>query len=366
MMFFRRLGLGLATSLFSFLLIVFALFASVFFVLDNPGTLKTALSQSGIYNVAVSLTAQKQQGLGLALPLDNPEVKQALTSALPASYIQATSERNIDSTYDWIHGRVQKPTYVADVSQPKNAFANNISTLVEQKFSALPVCTKLIAIPTTAAEVLNLTCRPAGIPASLVAAAAQLQIAQSGVIDTVATSATTLQDNNGQSLTDKLSYVPKAHRYYIISLYVIPFLLLLSGTAIFFWSQSRRSALKVMARMLLVTGLLSIIFSLVAVWALGQGVHYLENSTTILAAVQGKLLDVANILGTHLRNWWIGIGAGYIVAAVTLMVLLKVKGARNTQQNEHLNAELGYNANIPSAGTTFDPHANKPPSDRPE
>ena len=355
---FQRLGLGLSSSLFSFLLVIFALFASVYFVLDTPGTLKQVLRQSGVYSIVIDNELIAQTDTSNKLLLDNPVVKQALQQAFPTSYVQTTSENNIDATYNWIHGLTPKPNYSVDVSGPKNTFADNLASAVEQKLNALPVCTKLVAIPTTPAEVLALTCRPIGVPVDRFVTAARDQATASNIFSQIADSTTKLTDKQGKPLTDKLSYVPTAHRYYIWSLYIIPAILLLCGVAIIFWSESRRAGLKRIARILIVTGIMSILLSILAVWAIGKGVHLLQDQSASLLAVQTKLLEVANLLGADLRNWWIGIGAGYIVIAIIILIALKLRGTKSVQQVKALNKSLGYNNNIPAAGTKFGPRTN--------
>lgn len=351
----QRLGLSLATSIFSLFLIVFAAFASVYMVLDKPPVVKQAVKDSGIYEVFLDHTLTQQRALAGNLPVDNPQVRQAVAAAFPVSYLQSTAEHNIDTTYDWVHGKRPQPDYSVDVSQPKNAFADNVATLVEQKAGSLPACTRPVMPPTTPAELLNMACRPAGLSAGQLAAAARTQAVQNTDFDRLASSITTPTDQQGRPLTDNLSFVPVGYRYYLMTLWIIPVVLLLCAAAIFFWSSTRNTGLKRLSRILFVTGIMSIILSIVAVWLLGKGVNFLGSQNNALLAVQGKLLTIADLLAAQLRTWLLGIGGAYILAGVGLFIIFKIRSRQALQRAKQLNSSLGYNPDMPSVGTTYNP-----------
>lgn len=358
MVLLRRLGLGIVVLLFSVLLVVFALFASTYMVLDKPLTLKNALMTSGVYDVVVEKTLeQKNQELSAALPLDNPEVRQALKDAFPVSYLQSTAEHNIDATYDWVHGTTQKPDYRVDVSQPKETFAANLARLAETRMNSLPACTKMVEMPVTATDVLEMTCLPPGVPPSLIAANVREQATESKLLDDIAAATAAVKGKGGQSLADRMGFIPKAYGYYIISLYVIPVVLVLSALGVLYWSMSRRLGLRRVGGILLATGFISIGLAILIAWLLGFGARSLGNSDASWLALQSRLLEAAHLIGAQLRNWLIGIGAGYVVAGIAVLVLFKFKNRQNAEQNEDLNKSLGYSSDIPSAGTTFGPKA---------
>jgi hypothetical protein len=332
---------------------------SIYAVLDKPATVKSSLSQSGVYQVLVDNTLlQKQQQLSAYLPVVNSDVRKAVREAFPVAYLQSTTEHNVDITYDWVHGRTQKPQYSADLTQPKAALAENISRLVEQKMAGLPLCTGTMATPTTVADVLNLDCKPVGIPTSYLVAAARQGVEHSNVFGQVVTPVLTLQDGQGQSLTSSLSSVPKLYQKFILLLYVVPVALLLCGLAVLFWSEPRRQGLRTMARSLLIIGIITILLSLAMVWALGKGAQWASGSNNDLVLIEGKIVAIAHLIGAQLRNWLVGFGAGYIVIGIIFLLVARISGTKDAKQNKALNKSLGYNDNIPSAGTTFDPGAD--------
>jgi len=366
MVFFRRLGLSLASSLFTVLLVLFALFLSAYMVLDKPATLKNALRDSGTYDAVVETTlAQKGQEISAVIPVDNPEVRKALEAAFPVSYLQATAEHNIDATYDWMHGVTQKPAYKVDVAQPKKAFADSLAGLAEAKLSSLPTCTKVIDMPATINDVLAMTCLPLGVQPGMIVSTVRSQAESNASLDDIITATATLQDTQGQSVADRMSFIPKGYRYFIWSLYLIPAALVLTGLGVLSWSMSRRLGLRRVGVILLSTGVISIGLAILAVWLIGKGAGWLGDSDASLLVLQGTLLEVAHNIGANLRNWLIGIGAVYVVGGVAALVIVRFRNKHNTEQNEDLNKSLGYSADIPSAGTTFGPAKGARPAEKP-
>jgi hypothetical protein len=356
MLFFRRLAVGCAATLFSLVLVVFALSISVFFVLDKPDTLKNALRTSGLYGSFVDATvADKQQELGETLVLENPQLQAALKEAFTPAYLQSASEKNIDTTYDWLHGKIQKPDYSVDTSQPRAAFAANVKRLATERVAALPVCGPEVDMSVPPAAVLDMRCRPSNISVDEVASIISLHAENSYIIQDMAQSTVTIKDDNGQVLSDRFSFLPKIHTYFIWSLFIMPLALGLCVPALVFWSLSKRQGFKHIGRILLTTGLITIILAVAAAWLLGRGAEWLGGTNQVLVAIQGKLLEAGHLIGESLRNWLIGIGAGYVVVGIVALVGARIKN----------NQSLGYRSGIPAAGTMFDPAKGTRPTDEP-
>lgn len=341
----RRFGLGIVVSLFSLLLFVLALFVSARFVLDTPQPLESALSSSGIYNSFVSsILANQQTGTG-ALPQD-PSVQQALQQALTPTYLQTTTEHIINSTYSWVHGNTPTPSFSIDLTPVKNSFASNITTFVQQKVASLPTCTSPTAPPTDLQSALALSCRPAGVSASEIAAVANQAASSANVLgdatnaNTTTLTADTLKDSSGRSLSDRLAEVPKAHRYYILSLYIIPVALVLSGLAIIFWSQTRRSGLKHIARTLITTGILSIVIPIALVWFIQKVGVKLNVAAGTNTGLQTHIASIITSLAVDLRVWWVAFGVGYTLAGI--IILIAVRATRSKTNDQKGKGRLDY------------------------
>lgn len=361
MNFIRRLGLGLATFLFSSLLTIFALFISIFAVLDKPEPLLGALQKSGIYSaLAPTVFDQQAKQQDGELALDNPAIRTAVIDAFPPSYLQATVETNVRSIYSWVHGKTAEPALSADLSVPRERFSKNIGEVVRQKLASIPACKNPVSPPTTPGEVLAMSCKPPGVPDAVIIERAEQQAATSSLFAGTAERAATLKGSDGRPITDNLQAVPRVHRYFVRSLVVIPVVLALCAAAIIFWSASKRRGAQSLGRILIINGIIGIILALGASWALSTASRFIIDQNSTLVAIQSKLLNAVQILGGQLRNWWLGITIVYVVLGIIALFAARAGQKSKAKHNQALNESMGYRNDVPAAGTKFDPHASVP------
>ncbi len=316
----RRFGVSVAVLIFSFCLSLVAIFVAVYVVFDSPQPLKQALRTSGVYETSVQ--SSLPQAENTSLPVADPGVQKAFETAFPPDFAKNSSERAIDSIYDWAHGKIPNPDFSVDLAPVKQNFANNTAQYIEQKIAALPVCVTLMAPPTSAEEVLNLTCRPRGVSLDQIGQMVRQEILATKLLsDTDTIDTASFKDNQGQPLSNQLSFIPAVHQYFIISLYAAPILTLLTALAIIFWSITKRAGVKRVAWVLVAIGLTNVVFSIVEVWLLHAGASILAPVSTT-PALQDKLLAVLEILATQLRDWWLGFGIGYVVLGILIFIIL--------------------------------------------
>lgn len=316
----RRLGLTLSVLLFSLTISSIAAIVAIYFVFETPDNLKQALSSSGIYSTVAKNTLTQQTEGTASIPLSDPGVQEALNKALPPQYLQASSEQAIDGIYKWVKGETAKPEFSIDLAPVKASFTDNLVAYIQQKLGTLPPCAQFSAPPTSLDEVLNLTCMPRGITTETIAENVRREAANNGLFaENTAITADTLKDPQGQPITDSLAILPELHRYFIISLFALPPLAILLAIAIIFLSVTKRLGVKKIAWTLITTGLTAVLFAVLGVWALQAGASLLGDSSSI----QDKLLAVFTALAVNLRTWWFGIGAGYTVVGIILLIVLR-------------------------------------------
>jgi hypothetical protein len=316
----RRFAVSIAVLVLSFCLSLIALCVAFYVVFDSPQPLKQALRTSNVYEASVQSSIPQAENT--SLPVTDPGIQKAYETAFPPNFAQDSSERAIDSIYNWAHGKSASPDFSVDLAPVKQNFADNTAQYVEQKLAALPLCVGYIAPPTAAEEILNLTCRPRGVSLEQIGQMVRQEILATKLLsdtDTIDTSS--FKDANGQPLSDQLSFIPTVHQYFLISLYVVPILILLTISAIIFWSISKRAGIKRVAWILVVIGLTNVVFSIVEVWLLHAGASILAPGSTS-PALQDKLLAALEILATQLRDWWLGFGVGYIVLSMIILIVL--------------------------------------------
>lgn len=343
---FRRFGLNVATFLFSVCISLIALLVSLHFVIDTPQPLKQVLSTSGIYDTPIQDVLAGEEGLSSSLPLTDPGVQQALKEAVPPAFLQRSSEQALDSVYSWVQGNASELNFSIDLNPVKTDFANNIARYVRQKLDALPPCTHLIAPPTTSEEVLAMTCMPRGISSVTIANTARQEALDSRLFSENNTiSPSTLKDRQGNPLTDRLAFIPTLHRYYVLSLYVLPLFAVVCAVAIFFWSITKRAGIKRIGWLLISAGIVSMIIAAIEVWFLHTGATLLGMPAATSPTIQDKLFFILETLASNLRSWWFGFGAGYALLGIVLLIILRFNRSKPTltmgaQRNERPTASL--------------------------
>lgn len=316
----RRFGLSIAVLVFSFCLSAGAFFAGVYIVFDSPQSLKQALRASDAYTV--SAENMLPPATETSLPVTDPGIQQAFETAFPPSFTQDATEGAIDTVYAWAHETTPSPDFSVSLTPIKSNFADNMAQYVGQKLAALPLCSQLMVPPSSIDELLDLTCRPRGISLDQISQMVRQEILASTLFaegDTVTTAS--FKDANGRPLSEQLSFVPVVHRYFVLSLYLLPVLIILTAIAIVFWSISKRAGIKRVGWILVVMGVTNAIFAVVQVWFLHAGVSILTPASTS-PALQSKLLAALEILATQLRDWWLGFAVGYVIVGLLLFLIL--------------------------------------------
>lgn len=376
MNFLRRLCLALCATIFSASIFLFATFVSIYYVFDSPKPIESALQQSGIYNSVVKNAVQQQSQKAdnnastSSVPLNDTGVSTAIQSAFPPSTVQENTEKAINSVYDWVHGKTKTPNFSIDLNEQRDMAIGNIGNLVRSKVAGLPVCTSLSATPQTTEELLRATCRPANVSVDTLVAQVEKQAKEDLPIDSTL-SASSIKNKDGQPLFDKLNNVPKYHHYYMLSLFVLPAVIILSALGVIFLSITRRGGVRRVSVTFITTGIYSLAIALVALWAINHFAKDITGQSTVDAQVVAtKIVDVVKILVTDLRKWWLGFGAGYLLLGIIGVVILHLTkpraGKLAAQAKAAAAADLGHNLDIPEAGTTFAPKSNMPASAEPE
>jgi|GEM_PF-1224030 len=354
MNFLRRIGLALSASIFSIAIFLFATMLSLFLVFGTPAHIENALSQSGIYNDVGQFLLEKNQDKGDGtLPLTNPTVKSAVTSAIPASTVERNVDHALDSTYAWAQGKTASPNFTIDLTEIKGAISANLSDSLTAKLQALPVCPAGTVIPTSTAAILSLTCRPANVPVGKMVQAVEQQAEGKGIISDNSLNSQSIKNSDGQPIFEQLHNVPKLYQNYVRTLYILPVLAVITALGVFFLSRSKRAGIRRVGVTLVTTGIYATIFALLALWLMNHYAGKLSEQATALASLQGKLIGVIRILADDLRHNWLIFGIAYLVVGGVIWLLSHL--IRRQKKHEAISNPLSHNMNIPAAGTMFTP-----------
>ncbi|HJP96856.1 MAG TPA: hypothetical protein VJ843_05815 [Candidatus Saccharimonadales bacterium] len=330
----KSLFLRLSSFLLPGTLFIFGLSLSLLLVFGQPQPIKSAVSGSGLYNVLLHdvLTGQGATTVGsVQIPLSDPKVEQAISSAFTPQVLQGVGDNLIDGFYGWIQGKTDKPTFNVNLLGARAQAAENVATYVAGRVASLPICTtaglyEQYANGTLATgDYYKLSCRPASLSTQTVHDTVQRSIlGSSDFANELTFDASTITDDSGQPLYKKLSFVPTAYKVTVWTTYATGVLAVLALVGVIFLRPNRRQGAKRGAIIVLVCGILSTLLALVTVY----GMSYLENLIISAAGtdtgLQVKIADIARALLTDVRNWWLWISGIEIALGIGILLGLRL------------------------------------------
>lgn len=251
----------------------------------NRDVVKGWLDKSGAYphllNTVLASNDTAQQALtatsGSAVTSD--DIKSALNQTLSADYVKQSSEKVIDSAYDWLNGKSPDISFEINTTQKKDTFVANLSGVLEPQLAQLPQCTSAVQFQTN-----NPPCLPPGTTPKQAADELATDAAnQASIFRKPVTDSTVAQASNNSSLTNNsqaqnIQSVASNIKNWLLWL---PIIAVLSGALMILLSQHKLKAGKHLAGRL--------------TWGLG-----ITCLVGLLVASVGKTFSVSNFVsGTN-------------------------------------------------------------------
>lgn len=315
-------------------LFIFGLGLSLLLVFGQPQPIKTAVHNSGLYNVLVTdlLAEQGQTAFGsVSIPLGDPQIQQAIESAFTPVVLENAGNQVVDGFYSWIQGKTDRPTTNVDLAGAKDQAAENVATYIAARVATLPTCTTsgLYELYNSGAlastDYYAMTCKPATLVTQTVHDTVKRSILGSSKFsEQVTVDANTITDENGEPLYKKLSFVPAAYKITVWSTYATGALALLSVAGVIFLRPSRRQGAKRAAIILLVIGLSGVVLALITAYASTYMERLITSASGDSTALQVKIAAIARELVTDVRTWWLWIAGSEAVIGVAILVWLRL------------------------------------------
>lgn len=219
MIWVRKFGVFILAIILFIAVLATTYATSLVIALNQPSTIKGWVVKSGVYDhalVAFLNNNSSSSDNNSAISISDPQVQTAAQSAFNSQAIQNGFETFIDSNFNWLSGKSNKPDFKIDLTEPKKEFGNQVQSKVKSFLSGLAVCTP----QQTAAlqgqlnvKLFSLTCRPANINPDSEAARAKEQVMNADFLSNPVITASTLSNNNGsQVYYVKYSKAPSLYR----------------------------------------------------------------------------------------------------------------------------------------------------------
>jgi hypothetical protein len=307
MRFVRRVLLGLSVPILVCFLFGIAFSTGIAHTFSNPAPIKHIISDSGIYNSVLNSSLDQASpiiGGGVQIPFSDITLRKAATSTFPPQFIRQNTETVIDSIYKWLDDKTPLPDFYIDLSAQKIAFATSVAQSVQQQLASLPTCTRA-SIPQNF-DALNTTCLPTGITPSTAAASLRSDIlGGQGFLDNPIITADTIKaDGSKQSIfADQLKDAPQYYRNIKAAPSVLAALSVLVTIAVVFLSRTRRSGVKKIGFILLISG----IFLLLMAWSASHittdriAPKISFDANVVQSNVRAIFVDVVKSIS---KSWW--------------------------------------------------------------
>lgn len=325
---FRSLFLRLSVSLLPVTLFSFGLALSAMLVFANPTFIKSAVRDSGLYNVLIDdVFLQNQSILGTTLPINDSGITDAVKAAFTPNLLQTTGDHIVDGTYAWLKGETETPQFNIDLTSAKAQAADNVGAYVATRAASLPICSTAQAriFYSGSMNLYTLTCRPADLSTETIHSMVKGSLMTSNdFFGDAFMTASSIQDKNGQPLYTRLSFIPTLYQWTIKAVYILGGIAALTAAGVFFLSSPRRAGVKRLGITALAIGGTSALFSILLGFIssyISEGITKISGSTD---ALQVKITDIVHILLTDVRYWWLRIAIAEVVIGIGLLIWLRV------------------------------------------
>lgn len=233
---------------------------------SDRNQIKEIFSKSSLYEKlpeAVYDNAVDNKNSQSFVPLKDPEVRKLALEVFTPSVAQKNIENSIDGTYDWLEGKTDQPMFTLDVTGAKNLFADKLGAYAKEKTKSLPDCSieQLQALRSSKEfNIFKAKCAPAFLSPSLIDNQTAAAVKKSDeILGDGTLKASELKNSNGKPLFKNLNKLPDTYSATrLVPLMLIVFALGLMFT-IFKLSKSRYLGLKRISRLLVASGILTLV-----------------------------------------------------------------------------------------------------------
>jgi hypothetical protein len=327
-------------QVFSLLLFVSLLGAGIStganIVFSHPNKIENWLNQSNLYGhfVSQSVTqAVKAAGSSVSqtsVTLSDSAVQQAARSAFTTSLYQQSTNTFLISNYVWLEGKTARPEFTINFTDAKQDFASQVGQFVETHIASLPVCTPqqlLVLSRSSGLDPLNVTCRPATLNAQTEAASVTQKIQSSG--DFLNNTIITPNNINPNGLNNKEPYYKKyseAPKLYTVAVklpWVYYIVALLSAMIIIPLAKRKRSGLRRVGIVLVLSGIILIVADFFGKTILKRFENRIFN-TSVDGQIQQALSSFLSKAEHQLAETYLAIGIAFLVLAIIIFIILRL------------------------------------------
>jgi cation transport regulator ChaB len=371
-MWLRKSFVHLLSLILLFSLVSLAVSVGTNLTLSEPTKLEKALDDSKFYDSFATYAAEQTQKIAghdaaASVQLKDPAIKQAAANVFTPQFLKQTVAKILNSNYDWLKGKTDRPDFAVDLSGAKQVYAASVGGYVKDRLAGLPTCTpaQLAQLPAVAnVDWLNIECRPAALSPEAARMVVTQQLANSDdFLDNPQLTAQSIgsQDSGGsQPYYTQLSSLPKVYQFSQKLPIIAAVLALLGILGIVFIHPDRRRGLKRVGIVALTAGILLALEKLISdviFTKLEQGV-FNQSST---GPLQHSLVDALHRIEAKLVMIDFYFAAAYLLLGIALLLWLRRGRAKPEPVAPAASPAASEPIRQPQAETPPAPPAKKPP-----
>lgn len=274
----KKVGLIIAAALFGPFFLLSALSIGFKRTIGNPEYTKRTIRQAGFYE-SVSKTIVSQS---IGEEGSNPFIVDALRKATEGDKIQKTLEPILDSGYDWLSGKTEKPTFDLNINSIKSDFESALRSSLRARAASLPACS--LSNPPSGQDIFNLTCIPPGtnveqsINDVISRVKANASIFSDQAVADGSVNSTDVAQIGINDPTQKLpSFLPAVYQFLTKGLPLFIFVTLLSAIGTVLLSKTRLHGVRKLGILLIINGIGLLLFAV----AMGYVMNSLVPTTAV-------------------------------------------------------------------------------------
>lgn len=285
----KKIVRGLCAYGFRAALFAFAFFLSLVLTLQSPHTIKSAVANSGLYDIPIHKLvdfegkpeAVQENASEVEISIEDPTVQNALAKALPEERKQQIVESIIDGTYTWLHGDAEQPDFTVDLNGEKQKFVTYLADDLFIKIDGYEPCSLQELSNLGEIDPFKLTCRP---PVDLATEKQrfinELSSSEDFLPDPVFSGDELLDESKRHDSVNAIDTVPQAFGIFTKLPQSMLILALVSGLGVVLLADNRRTGIKKLGKLLIETAISLLITGAVLYFILGGLRASLESQAT--------------------------------------------------------------------------------------
>lgn len=304
--------------------------AALVTILHNPAFVRRTLADSGIYDsVRAEVLAKSIESTpdpnGKQL-LSDPGTQSIILRTFTPGIVQQSSEQLLTDSYRWLDGATPSIQSQLDLTAARDRFLQDITTYAQTRLANLPQCTlqQMRELDVSAQGVLSISCRPPGIDVTQTSNDFTQQVRESTSFlqNPIVTIDTGNVQQTGSGNVQLSRDLPQAYQLLPTLLWAVSTTGVVAATTYLLLSVDKYRAQRILARWLVVTGILVLIGVGIGEFFIRRYVGHSQTGATT-AAFRDSVLSIVRGFSNQYHARLLLVASVYLVAGLIWWMIVR-------------------------------------------